>query len=66
MPLGAYAEKIGVDESALVARAPRRLYAYPGPAGLPELREAVARTLARDGLAVSPDEVVATNGTQQG
>lgn len=48
-----------------LARDPRRLYAYPGPAGLPELRDAVARTLARDGLTVGADEVVATNGTQQ-
>ena len=48
-----------------LARDPRRLYGYPGPAGLVELREAVARLLRRNGLDVAADEVVATNGTQQ-
>jgi len=49
----------------VLATDPRRLYAYPGPAGLASLREAVAHRLALDGLAVSPNAVVATNGTQQ-
>jgi DNA-binding transcriptional MocR family regulator len=46
-------------------RDPRRLYAYGGPAGLRELREAVAERLACAGTEVSPDEVIVTNGSQQ-
>jgi DNA-binding transcriptional MocR family regulator len=49
----------------VLARDPRRLYAYGPPAGLPELRDAIARTLGRGGLDVRPEEVVVTNGSQQ-
>jgi DNA-binding transcriptional MocR family regulator len=35
------------------------------PAGLPELREAVATMLTRDGTPTEPDEVLATTGAQQ-
>jgi len=43
------------------ARPPR---GYDDPRGLPELREALARHLARTrGLVVDPDEVLVTNGT---
>ncbi len=49
----------------VVRRDPRRLYAYGGPAGLLEFRTALARTLASRGLPVSPEEVIATNGSQQ-
>ena len=35
------------------------------PAGLPELREAVAAMLTRDGTPTEPDEVLATTGAQQ-
>ena len=44
---------------------PRRLYEYGGPAGLPELREAIADSLTRRGTPVSPEEVIVTNGSQQ-
>ena len=44
---------------------PRRLYAYPADAGLPELREAVARRLTVMGIQASPAEVLITNGSQQ-
>jgi DNA-binding transcriptional MocR family regulator len=44
---------------------PRRLYEYPGDAGLAELRDVVARRLKEVGVAVSPSEVLITNGSQQ-
>ena len=46
-------------------RNPRRLYEYGGPAGLPELREAIAGLLERRGTKISPDEIIVTNGSQQ-
>src|SRR5688572_22723466 len=49
----------------VVRKDPRRLYEYGGPAGLPELREAIAAQLERRGTAVSPDEIIVTNGSQQ-
>ena len=49
----------------VLAKDPRRLYAYGHPAGLPELRTAIAGLLSRDGLTVRPQEVVVTNGSQQ-
>src|SRR5262245_4422539 len=49
----------------VVQKDPRRLYAYGGPAGLPEMREAVAETLSRGGTDVAPDDVIVTNGSQQ-
>lgn len=49
----------------VVKKNPRRLYEYGGPAGLPELREALAETLSRRGISVAPDEIIATNGSQQ-
>ncbi|SFC52748.1 GntR family transcriptional regulator / MocR family aminotransferase [Nocardioides terrae] len=40
--------------------------AYAGPAGLPRLREAIARSVAYGrGVLVEPDEVVVTSGAQQ-
>ncbi|MDH2415857.1 PLP-dependent aminotransferase family protein [Nocardioides sp. CER19] len=40
--------------------------AYGGPAGLPRLREAIARSVAYGrGVRADPDEVVVTSGTQQ-
>jgi GntR family transcriptional regulator/MocR family aminotransferase len=48
-----------------LSKDPQRLYGYGGPAGLPELREAIARTLAREGTEVSPEDVIVTNGSQQ-
>src|SRR5688572_5327297 len=49
----------------VVRKDPRRLYEYVGPAGLPELREAIASLLVRRGLTVTPDEIIVTNGSQQ-
>ena len=50
--------------------ASRRLAASPEghgcwPAGLPALREAIARRLSAQGLATEPDEVLVTTGAQQ-
>jgi DNA-binding transcriptional MocR family regulator len=49
----------------VLARNPRRLYEYAGPAGLPELREAISQRLA-PANPVAPDEIILTNGSQQG
>ncbi len=49
----------------VVRKDARRLYEYGGPAGLPELREAIAASLARRGATVSSDEIIVTNGSQQ-
>jgi 2-aminoadipate transaminase len=43
----------------------RRLYEYGGPAGLPELRVAIAAMLERHGVHAAPDDVIVTNGSQQ-
>ena len=50
---------------AVVRKNARRLYEYSGPAGLPELREAIRQMLARQGTRVSADEIICTNGSQQ-
>ncbi|MBK6845064.1 MAG: PLP-dependent aminotransferase family protein [Gemmatimonadetes bacterium] len=39
---------------------------YPDPRGLASLREAIAQRMVRHGVAVSADEIVVTNGAQQG
>jgi DNA-binding transcriptional MocR family regulator len=44
---------------------PRRLYEYPPDAGLPELRDLVARRLTAMGIPVTAGEVLITNGSQQ-
>src|SRR5262245_4304787 len=49
-----------------VAKDPKRLYVYGGPAGLPDLREAVSRRLAADGLSIGSDELIITAGSQAG
>jgi 2-aminoadipate transaminase len=46
-------------------RNPARIYEYCGPAGMLELREALRERLARRGVAVTPDEIIITNGSQQ-
>ena len=51
--------------SEVLAHNPRRLYEYAGPAGLPELREAISRRLIARATAISPDEIIITNGSQQ-
>jgi 2-aminoadipate transaminase len=45
---------------------PERLYEYTGPAGLTELREALRARLQRRGVTVTPEEIIITNGSQQG
>ena len=53
-------------EAALDAVRDPRNYRYTPAAGLPELREAIAaKTLRDSGLAVSPSQVVVTNGGKQ-
>ena len=49
----------------VLAKNPRRLYGYGGESGLVELRRAIARTLARTGIVVDPEQVLVTNGSQQ-
>jgi 2-aminoadipate transaminase len=44
---------------------PARIYEYSGPSGLQELREALRERLARRGVAVTADEIIITNGSQQ-
>ena len=54
-----------VEAAAEACRDPRN-HKYTPTAGLPELREAVASKTARDsGLAVSPSQVLVTNGGKQ-
>ncbi len=48
----------------VLAHNPRRLYEYAGPAGLPELREAISQRLA-PANPIAPDEIILTNGSQQ-
>jgi 2-aminoadipate transaminase len=48
----------------VLTRHPRRLYEYAGPAGLAELREAIARRMA-PANPIAPDEIILTNGSQQ-
>jgi aspartate aminotransferase len=55
-----------IVEAALEAVRDPRNYRYTPAAGLPELREAIAaKTLRDSGLAVSPSQVVVTNGGKQ-
>ncbi|TFD61673.1 pyridoxal phosphate-dependent aminotransferase [Cryobacterium suzukii] len=55
-----------IVEAALAAVRDPRNYRYTPAAGLPELREAIAaKTLRDSGLAVSPNQVVVTNGGKQ-
>ncbi|SEM70129.1 pyridoxal phosphate-dependent aminotransferase [Cryobacterium luteum] len=55
-----------IVEAALAAVRDPKNYRYTPAAGLPELREAiVAKTLRDSGLAVSPSQVVVTNGGKQ-
>jgi 2-aminoadipate transaminase len=49
----------------VLAEDPRRLYTYGDPAGLPELREAISKSLRRIGVEAGPDEILVTNGSQQ-
>ncbi|TFD25594.1 pyridoxal phosphate-dependent aminotransferase [Cryobacterium sp. Hh7] len=55
-----------IVEAALVAVRDPKNYRYTPAAGLPDLREAIAaKTLRDSGLAVSPSQVVVTNGGKQ-
>ena len=55
-----------IVEAAARACAVPRFHKYTPPAGLPELREAVAVKTARDsGLTVAPGQVLITNGGKQ-
>jgi aspartate/methionine/tyrosine aminotransferase len=55
-----------IVEAAARACAVPRFHKYTPPAGLPELREAVAAKTARDsGLNVAPGQVLITNGGKQ-
>ena len=55
-----------VEAAAAAVRDPRN-HRYSAVAGLPELREAIAAKTARDsGWAVSPGQVLVTNGGKQG
>jgi aspartate aminotransferase len=55
-----------IVEAAVRACAVPRFHKYTPPAGLPELREAVAAKTARDsGLTVAPGQVLITNGGKQ-
>jgi 2-aminoadipate transaminase len=55
-------EKLARD---VLKRNPQRVYEYAGPAGLAELRETLAARFKRHGVAVSPNEIIITNGSQQ-
>ena len=55
-----------VDAAEVAVRDPRN-HKYMPAAGLPELREAIAaKTLRDSGLAVTPGQVIVTNGGKQG
>ncbi|MBG6213983.1 MAG: pyridoxal phosphate-dependent aminotransferase [Cryobacterium sp.] len=55
-----------IVEAALAAVRDPKNYRYTPAAGLPELREAIAaKTLRDSGLAISPSQVVVTNGGKQ-
>ena len=55
-----------IVEAAVAACRSERLHRYTPPAGLPELREAIAAKTARDsGREVTADEVVVTSGVRQ-
>ncbi|HSP52394.1 MAG TPA: pyridoxal phosphate-dependent aminotransferase [Cryobacterium sp.] len=55
-----------IVEAALVAVRDPKNHRYTPAAGLPDLREAIAaKTLRDSGLAVSPSQVVVTNGGKQ-
>ena len=69
---GAYWALLGPDvelrrcvEHVLRTRGPAAL-GYAPRAGLPRLRELVARDLCADGVPATPDEVMITTGSQQG
>lgn len=51
--------------ASATAQDPQRLYGYGGPAGLLDLRTAIAARLAADGAAVTADGIVVTMGSQQ-
>ena len=51
--------------AAATEKDPQRLYGYGGPAGLLDLRTAIAARLRADGAAVDADGVVVTMGSQQ-
>ncbi len=56
-----------IVEAASAAVLDPRNYRYTPAAGLPDLREAIAATTARDsGLVVPPSQVIVTNGGKQG
>lgn len=52
-------------EAAARAARDERLHRYGPPAGLPELREAVARRLSSDGEPLARENVLVTSGTKQ-
>ncbi len=55
-----------IVEAALLAVSDPKNHRYTPAAGLPELREAIAaKTLRDSGLAISPSQVVVTNGGKQ-
>ncbi len=54
---------VEVDLEALLRAGPRHGYT---PAGLPALRDAVAKRFTLDGLATELDEIIITNGAQHG
>ena len=61
-----FATPAHIVEAALAAVAEPRNHRYTPAAGLPELREAIAAKTARDsGWAVTPSQVIVTNGGKQ-
>ncbi len=61
-----FATPANIVEAALAAVRDPKNYRYTPAAGLPELREAIAaKTLRDSGLAVSPSQVIVTNGGKQ-
>lgn len=53
-------------KGVLAGRARDVLVEYPDPQGLASLREAIAHRMAKHGVATTADEVIVTNGAQQG
>ncbi|AMB60538.1 pyridoxal phosphate-dependent aminotransferase [Microterricola viridarii] len=61
-----FATPAHIVEAALAAVRDPKNYRYTPAAGLPELRDAIAaKTLRDSGLAVSPSQVIVTNGGKQ-